>query len=77
METLRQVRAARCLTQAELAALAGVRCATVGTIERGQAVPTPKTMRRLATALGVAEASITEFSAAMQRYAAEGRTACH
>ena len=50
---LRELRERQVLTQAELAALAGVRPATVADIESGKRRARPSTIRRLAKALRV------------------------
>ena len=52
-DKLRRFRAARVLSQTELAKLAGVSIATVARAELGQLVPHPKNIRKLAEALGV------------------------
>ena len=50
---LRAMRQRRAYSQAELAELAGVRQVTVARIELGRAQPRPRTIRKLAKALGV------------------------
>jgi transcriptional regulator with XRE-family HTH domain len=50
---VRSLRAARFLTQEDLSDLAGVGRATVARIEAGQITPRMRTVRSLATALGV------------------------
>lgn len=50
---LRNLRKARTLSQAELAALADVSQQTLSKFERGLLVPTPDVQARLATILGV------------------------
>ncbi len=51
---VRRLRELRALSQRELAALAQVSVATVNRIEGGLCKPMPRTLRRLAAALGVA-----------------------
>ncbi len=50
--SLRRLRELRALSQRELAALAGLSVTTVNRIETGQHKPMPKTVRKLAEALG-------------------------
>ena len=64
---LRELRAKKVLTQKELAKEAGVSTATVTAIETGVQLPTPKTSRKLATALGVEPTDIDEVQAAIDR----------
>ncbi|MDP9474499.1 MAG: helix-turn-helix domain-containing protein [Actinomycetota bacterium] len=52
-EKLKQVRSRRLLTQDELAQKAGVSQSTVANIERNNAEPQFRTIRKLAKALGV------------------------
>ncbi|HEY7059833.1 MAG TPA: helix-turn-helix transcriptional regulator [Chloroflexota bacterium] len=52
-ENLRNLRAARYLSQSELAAKAGVSKPTIARLERGDYFPHPRTIRALAEALGV------------------------
>jgi transcriptional regulator with XRE-family HTH domain len=52
-ESLRQLRLERMLSQSELAKLAGMTQATVSDLERGERKAQPRTVRRLAEALGV------------------------
>lgn len=58
MPDLRQLRLAAGLSQAELAALARVRIATLSAIERGQSVPRRTTMLALAQALDTSPEAI-------------------
>lgn len=53
MQKLRQLREDRALSMRELADLAGVGHNTIYRIERGQTNTLPRTVRRLAEALGV------------------------
>ena len=58
---LHRLRELRALSQRELAALAGLSVTTVNRIENGQHRPMPKTVRKLARALGVSpEELLTE-----------------
>ncbi|MBN2186404.1 MAG: helix-turn-helix transcriptional regulator [Dehalococcoidia bacterium] len=50
---VRRLRELRALSQRELAARAGLSVTTVNRIELGQRKPMPKTVRKLAGALGV------------------------
>ncbi len=50
---IRRLREMRALSQRELATLAGLSVTTVNRIEIGQRKPMPKTVRKLAQALGV------------------------
>ena len=74
LETLRQARARRNLSVRELAVLAGVSPVTVWELETGRrTMPLPRTMRRLAGALGCKdERQIAEFVEAQGR-TAQGR----
>ena len=59
--SLHRLRELRALSQRELAALAGLSVTTVNRIENGQHRPMPKTVRKLARALGVSpEELLTE-----------------
>lgn len=53
MSTLRELRLKLCMTQAELAQMAGVCRDTVNQIERGEQRPALRTIRKLAKALKV------------------------
>ncbi len=66
MQTLREARAARVLTIRELAALAGVSTRTIVQVEAGQIVPRFATLKKIASALGVEPAAITEFARAIE-----------
>jgi HTH-type transcriptional regulator, competence development regulator len=52
-DNLRRLRAARVLSQAELADMSGVSRTAIARAETGQGIPHPRTIRRLAEALGV------------------------
>lgn len=59
---IRAIRAYRGLTQAEVAARAGIHPGTLGRIERGKLDPRLRTMARLGYALGVgAEAMVARW----------------
>ena len=64
---LRELRIQKVLTQAELAALAGVSAATVTAIERGVQLPNPRTSRAIANALGIEPIEIDEVQQAIER----------
>ena len=66
MPSLREVRIRRVLSVRELARLAGVAQRTVVEAEAGRQVPHPRTMRKLAGALGVEPTEIDEFRAAIE-----------
>jgi transcriptional regulator with XRE-family HTH domain len=51
--TIRRLRQLRALSQRELAQRAGLDTATINRIERGKQRPMPRTIRKLADALGV------------------------
>ena len=57
---LRQVREQKMLSQRELAALAGVSHLTIVRTETGQGEPYPRTVRKLAQALGVKPADLMD-----------------
>ncbi len=52
-DAVRRLRAQRYLSQAELATAAGISRTTIARIELGEIVPYPRTVRKLAEALGV------------------------
>jgi transcriptional regulator with XRE-family HTH domain len=58
MNHLRQWRQSRHLSQAQLGLLLGVQPATVGTWERGEAIPRQRMRRKLARQLGVTEEAL-------------------
>jgi transcriptional regulator with XRE-family HTH domain len=58
---LKEWRERRALTQAELAKLSGVAEPTINRIERGHHEPRVTTARRLAAALGVSPAKLTDY----------------
>lgn len=70
METLRDLRLAQGLTQAELAERAGLRVATLSAIERRQSWPRHTTIEALAQALATTPASIAKTLQQEQRSAA-------
>jgi transcriptional regulator with XRE-family HTH domain len=57
---LREAREAQFLTQGELAERSGVSRQTINRIEQGEIEPRFKTIRRLATALGVEPRELVE-----------------
>ena len=65
-EALRRLRAQRYLSQAELAAKAGISRTTIARIEAGEIVPYPRTVRKLAEALEV-EPSVLAAPEELQR----------
>jgi transcriptional regulator with XRE-family HTH domain len=65
METLREVRVRQLLSIRGLAELAKVSPQTVASVEAGQVLPQPGTIRKLAVALGVEPGEIVEFRRAM------------
>ena len=58
MNQLRQHRQSRHLSQAQLGLLLGVQPATVGTWERGEAIPRQRMRRKLARQLGVTQEAL-------------------
>jgi DNA-binding XRE family transcriptional regulator len=67
MPTLEAIRRRKLLTQAELAAKAGVASSTVYLIESGKSKHKPRmsVMRKLAEALSVEHTDVDEFRAAL------------
>jgi transcriptional regulator with XRE-family HTH domain len=61
-QRVKQAREALYLSQAELAVKAGISKNTLNRIETGKAGAIPRTVRRLAEALGVAPASLATMS---------------
>lgn len=57
-DNLRRLRAVRVLSQADLAKIAGVSKPTIARAELGLIVPHPRTIRKLADALGVAPSDL-------------------
>jgi transcriptional regulator with XRE-family HTH domain len=57
-ENLRRTRLAQFLSQAELARRSGVHAITITRLEAGRTAPSTRTVRALATALGVAPGEI-------------------
>jgi transcriptional regulator with XRE-family HTH domain len=64
---LREWRIQKVLTQKELAERAGVAEITVAAIERGVQLPSPRTSRKLAEALGIEPTQIEEVQQAIER----------
>lgn len=62
-QKLREARLAACLSQHELGDLAGIRSTTVSNLERGNRPARPRTVRQLATALGVEPCEIADVVA--------------
>ena len=59
-DTLRKLRDEKFLSQRELARAAGVSPTTVFTLEANQAEPHPRTIRKLAEALGVEPSKLVD-----------------
>jgi len=59
-ERLRQLRIERMLSQSELAKIAGTTQATISGLERGERMAQPRTVRKLADALGVEPRELLE-----------------
>jgi transcriptional regulator with XRE-family HTH domain len=57
-DTLRRLRLGNFLTQAELARRSGVHALTITRLESGRTAPSTRTVRALATALGVTPAEL-------------------
>jgi transcriptional regulator with XRE-family HTH domain len=66
MPPLRELRIRRLLSLRELATRADVALRTIVEAEAGRQVPQPKTMRKLAEALGVDPMEVDEFRAAIE-----------
>jgi len=64
---LREWRIQKVMTQKELAQRAGVAEVTVAAIERGHQLPSPRTSRRLAEALGIEPTEIDEVKEYIER----------
>ena len=64
---LRELRIQALLTQKELGEKAGVATVTIAFLERGAQLPSPKTSRKLAAALGVDPKQIDEVQQAVER----------
>lgn len=60
-ERIRELRKAWGLTQEQLAERADVHVSFVGNVERGENVPSIKTLRRIAKALGVSVKDVFDF----------------
>ncbi len=69
MKTLREWRVGQLLGVKALARKAGVSNTTIIQIERGEQVPTFRTIRRLSDALSVDPLEVTEFAAALAQRA--------
>ena len=63
MRKLKELRRLRALSQEELAEASGVGRATISRIERGETGAHGRTLRRLATALGVAVEELVKVEA--------------
>ena len=64
---LRELRITNVMTQKDLAERAGVAAITIAAIERGVQLPSPKTSRKLAEALGIEPTEIDEVKEAIDR----------
>jgi len=73
MDTLRQLREQRQLTQEQLAVAAEVSTSTVYHIEAGKVQPRPSIVRRIARALGVSPEEIDLSRASQVSQGAPGR----
>lgn len=73
-ESLRTIRARRLLTARDVAKLASVAISTILLVETGEIVPRFATIRKIADALGMPPAEITEFAAAIEQVAHPPRT---
>jgi len=71
---LKELRVSKFLSVRELAKRAGIATSTITAIENGRELPSTRTTRKLAEALGVAATEIDEVKAAMER-ALSGRKA--
>lgn len=60
MTRLRELRETQLMTQAELAERAGLTQATISFLETGKTRPQLRTVRKLAAALGVEPAALTD-----------------
>lgn len=69
--TLREWRIQKVLTQKDLAERAGVAEVTIASIERGVQLPSPRTSRKLAEALGIEPTQIEEVKKAIERQLAK------
>ena len=67
MPSLREIRLRKFMTIRELAAAAQVTPRTIVDIEFGRTAPRQTTMRRIAAAIEVDPADVTEFSVTVQR----------
>ena len=66
MKTLKELREGQFLSQADLAQKAGVGRDTINRLENGKQKPTFRTIRKLASALGI-ESSEIDFSASFEK----------
>ena len=57
---LREIRESQFLTQRELSAKASIGVSTIVRVEKGQQIPTFKTIKRLAIALGVEPSELVQ-----------------
>lgn len=57
---LREIRESQFLTQRELSAKAAIGISTIVRVEKGQQTPTFRTIKRLATALGVEPSDLVQ-----------------
>ena len=64
---LRELRITNVMTQKDLAERASVAAITIAAIERGVQLPSPKTSRKLAEALGIEPTEIDEVKEAIDR----------
>ena len=69
---LRELRVTKVLTRQDLAEIAGVAAVTIAAIERGVQLPSARTSRKLAQALGVEPAEIDEVKEAIERELKKG-----
>ncbi len=63
---LKEARAQKLLTMAELAAASGVSLATIRNIEQGSSTPRLPIVRKIAGALGIDAGEIDEFRQSME-----------
>jgi transcriptional regulator with XRE-family HTH domain len=66
-DNLRRLRRERFLTQMELAEKAGIRQTSLSRLERGAHPPSMRTLRKLATALGVEPRELADPSEVSER----------
>ena len=58
MKSLKILRRQKALSQREIAAIAGISTSTYNRVEKGLDEPMPKTMRKIAEALGIEPSDI-------------------